>query len=121
MQGELDLDEVQKWVSNTLRTKGQDIFRMKGVLSIAHSEEKFVYQAVHMIFTGEFAERWAEDEPRRSMLVFIGKNLDHDELKQGFESCLYSEERAEQKQKLRCGCTPRSIAPTGNGTRSLTH
>ena len=35
---------MQKWVSETLQQKGADIFRMKGVLSIAHSEEKFVYQ-----------------------------------------------------------------------------
>ena len=44
LPGEVDLDEVQQWVSKTLREKGADIFRMKGVLSIAHSEEKFVYQ-----------------------------------------------------------------------------
>jgi G3E family GTPase len=92
--GEVDLDEAQKWVSNLLRTKGQDIFRMKGVLAIANSEEKFVYQAVHMIFTGEFDTEWSDGESRVSKLVFIGKNLNHDELRKGFSDCEYSEERA---------------------------
>jgi G3E family GTPase len=103
LPGELDLDEVQKWVSRTLREKGASIFRMKGVLSIAHSEEKFVYQAVHMIFNGHWTDDpRAEGQERVSKLVLIGKNLDHDELRQGFAACIYSAERAEQKlQSLR--------------------
>ena len=80
LPGELDLDETQKWISNLLWEKGAAIFRMKGVLSIAHSEEKFVYQAVHMIFKGNFDVEWEENEERLSKLVFIGKNLNHDEL-----------------------------------------
>ena len=101
LPGELDLDETQQWVSKTLREIGGDIYRMKGVLAIAHSEEKFVYQAVHMIFNGTFDSEsvWGADEERVSKLVFIGKNLKHDALRQGFAACLYSEERAEQVRK----------------------
>jgi len=97
LPGELDLDDVSKWVRNLLMTKGTDIFRMKGVLAIANSEEKFVYQGVHMIFSGAFDSRWGDDEDRVSKIVFIGKNLDHDELRSGFTACLYSEERAQRK------------------------
>lgn len=50
-----------------------------------------------MIFTGRFDEQWSEGEVRASKLIFIGKNLDHAELRKGFESCLYSEERAKRK------------------------
>jgi G3E family GTPase len=102
LPGEVDLDDVQRWVQGVLRTQGADIFRMKGVLAIASSEEKFVYQGVHMIFTGEFDSRWGEDEERASKLVFIGKNLDRAVLRAGFTACLYSEERAQRKlQNLR--------------------
>ena len=80
-----------------MASKGADIFRMKGVLAIASSEEKFVYQGVHMIFTGAFDARWGEGEQRVSKLVFIGKNLDHAGLRRGFAACLYSEERAQQR------------------------
>ena len=95
--GDVDLDEAQRWMKRLLAEKGTDIFRMKGVLAIASSEEKFVYQGVHMIFTGEFDSAWAEGEERVSKLVFIGKNLDHEELKSDFAACLYSEERAQQR------------------------
>ena len=97
LPGELDLDEVRRWMNTLLKTKGADIFRMKGILAIASSEEKFVYQGVHMIFTGEFDERWGEGEERVSKLVFIGKNLDHAGLRSGFTACIYSEERAQEK------------------------
>merc|ERR1711908_164678 len=50
--GSVDLDMVQGFVGDILQKKGADIYRMKGVLSISHSEQKFVYQAVHMIFNG---------------------------------------------------------------------
>ena len=99
LPGELDLDDVRRWVQQVLTTKGADIFRMKGVLAIASSEEKFVYQGVHMIFTGEFDSRWGEGEARVSKLVFIGRNLDHDGLRSGFTACLYSEARAQEKLK----------------------
>merc|ERR1719240_1076510 len=75
-EGLLDLGSVQDWITPLLQTKGADIYRMKGVLNVKHATQKFVYHAVHMIFNGEFTEPWAEDEPRGSKLVFIGKNLD---------------------------------------------
>jgi len=101
-QGELDLDKVQNWVGELLQTKGADIFRMKGVLAIANSDCKFVYQAVHMIFNGNFDEAWAPDEKRESKLVFIGKNLDHDALKKAFAACVLTpSDLAERQAKLR--------------------
>merc|ERR1712146_15219 len=102
LPGDVDLDLVQAWVSEILQTKGADIFRMKGVLSIANSDTKFVYQAVHMIFNGNFDEAWQPGEKRESKLVFIGKNLDHKALETAFKACAVTSELLEQKkQKLR--------------------
>ena len=70
-----------------LRTKGPDIFRMKGVLSIQGEAERFVFQGVHMLFDGRPDRPWG-DEPRRNSLVFIGRNLDRDALNAGFRACL---------------------------------
>jgi len=96
--GEVDIEKVQKWVGTILRSKGADIYRMKGVLNIAYSDMKFVYQAVHMIFNGNFEDEWQKEERRCNKIVFIGKNLDHDELRKGFLECILSPE--EKKQKL---------------------
>ena len=86
--GELDIEKANEWISTILQEKGQDIYRMKGVLAMKDAPAKFVYQGVHMMFKGEFAERWGEDEPRVNRLIFIGKNLDRQELTKSFESCL---------------------------------
>ena len=65
-------------------------------------KKKFVYHAVHMIFGGDFAEEWDEDEERVSKLVFIGKNLDHEELKREFVDARFDEDAfEEQKRNLR--------------------
>merc|ERR1712060_204303 len=94
--GSLDLDMIQAWVGDLLQNKGADIFRMKGVLSIAGHDSKFVYQAVHMIFNGDFSDPWG-DEPRINKLTFIGKNLNHEELKQGFMACIDSQQAREKR------------------------
>mmetsp|Transcript_8500 Transcript_8500/g.24383 ORF Transcript_8500/g.24383 Transcript_8500/m.24383 type:complete len:422 (+) Transcript_8500:58-1323(+) len=100
--GELDIDLLQEWIGNLLAKSGNDIFRMKGVLAIAHSELRFVYQGVHMLFAGDFMEPWEDDEPRESKLVFIGRNLKHDELKADFTACVVTpEQRAKKLKTLR--------------------
>ena len=90
---------------------------MKGVLAIKHAEQKFVYQAVHMIFNGNFDdEKWQPDEKRCSKLVFIGKNLNHAELKAGFDACIATPEQQEKKKKaMRFAIGDRVSCNTGGG------
>merc|ERR1719399_2479571 len=40
--GEVELEEVEKFISYLLREKGADLYRMKGVLAVAHAVEKFI-------------------------------------------------------------------------------
>ena len=85
--GDLDEEKLQAWISKLLREKGVDIFRMKGFLSIAGESNRFVFQGVHMIFSGKPDRPWGS-LPRRNQLVFIGRNLDEKEMLKGFEDCL---------------------------------
>jgi G3E family GTPase len=85
--GELDGKKLQKWIGNLLQTKGTDIFRMKGVLSIEGEPDRFVFQGVHMLFDGRSDRPWGE-MPRHNSLIFIGRNLDREELNEGFRQCL---------------------------------
>ena len=85
--GDLDEQKLQAWISKLLREKGVDIFRMKGFLSIAGESNRFVFQGVHMIFSGKPDRPWGS-LPRRNQLVFIGRNLDEKEIRKGFEDCL---------------------------------
>ncbi len=84
----LDGDKLSTWVDELLRTKGPDIFRMKGILNLAGEANRYVFQGVHMIFDGRSDRPWKSEESRRSELVFIGRNLNETELRDGFRSCL---------------------------------
>ncbi len=78
---------VSAWINDVLQTQGPDILRAKGIISVAGEDRRLVFQAVHMILEGDLQRPWREDEPRVSRLVFIGRNLDVDALKSGFEAC----------------------------------
>ncbi len=86
--GDLDPERLNAWLGNLLATQGQDIFRMKGILSLAGADERFVFQGVHMLFDGQPDRPWRADEIRGNQLVFIGRNLDRAALTKGFEACL---------------------------------
>ncbi|MDZ4769941.1 MAG: GTP-binding protein [Chloroflexota bacterium] len=85
--GDLDGDKLNRWLSQLLRTQGQDIFRMKGVLSIRGEAERFVFQGVHMLFDGRPDRPWGS-ELRHNALIFIGRNLDRAALNESFRACL---------------------------------
>lgn len=86
--GELDPKKLNTWLGALLQTKGTDIFRMKGILNIAGSPDRFVFQGVHMLFDGKPDRPWRDDETRRNSLIFIGRHLDREELTAGFMACL---------------------------------
>ena len=92
-EGELNMERTNFWISNLLREQGASIYRMKGVLAMKGCDEKYVYQGVHMLFTGETLEPWGKGEPRVNRLIFIGKNLDKESLAKSFESCIDSDAR----------------------------
>ena len=85
--GDVDQEKLNKWLSQVLGEKGIDIFRMKGFLSISGDSRRFVFQGVHMLFDAKPDRAW-EDLPRKNQLVFIGRNLDEEEMRKGFEKCL---------------------------------
>ena len=97
----VDFGLFQEWMQDLIRSKGTDLYRMKGVLDVRFATEKYVYHAVHMIYNGEF-EVWGSEEAKGSKLVFIGKNLDAPALRAGFAACLATADNLEKKlQALR--------------------
>ena len=53
-EGELNVNKLQSWIRVLIQTKAQDLFRYKGVLAVRGMEKKFVFQGVHMLFSGGF-------------------------------------------------------------------
>merc|ERR1740121_2623589 len=71
-----------------MMTKATDLFRYKGVMAVKGMEQKFVFQGVHMIFSGNFnATKWKATEKRECRFVFIGRNLDKQALIDGVMAC----------------------------------
>ncbi|MEX0271725.1 GTP-binding protein [Leptolyngbyaceae cyanobacterium UHCC 1019] len=86
--GEIDGIKLNEWLGNLLQTQGPDIFRMKGILTIAGEDQRFVFQGVHMLFDGKADRPWKAGETRKNELVFIGRNLDEAQLREDFRACL---------------------------------
>lgn len=95
VEGELNISKLQMWVGDLIGSpeKANNLFRYKGVLAVKGKQEKWVFQGVHMLFAGGFSDEqvWAEGERRECRFVFIGKNLDKKELREGFMSCIAEE------------------------------
>jgi len=86
--GEVVQQKLNQWIGWLLKEKGVDLFRSKGVLAVKGMEQKFVFQAIHMLFANSQEGAWQPDEERRCKMVFIGKNLDREELTTGFMKCM---------------------------------
>ena len=86
--GDLDGKKLNDWISELLRVKGGDIYRMKGVLAVKGSNKRLVFQGVHMLFDAKFDREWKSGEVRTNTLVFIGKKLDRAALTEAFKACL---------------------------------
>jgi G3E family GTPase len=85
--GVVDSAKFNKWMFDVAQQRGADLFRMKGILDLDAETRRFVFQGVHMTLEGRPGKPWKKDETRQNELVFIGRNLDHQEFKDGFDAC----------------------------------
>ena len=89
----MDIEMLERWVRKLLSSRGEDIFRCKGILNVAGTDDRYVFQGVHMMMEmsssaeGAF-EGWPEGAERKSRMIFIGRNLDRAELENGFKECV---------------------------------
>jgi G3E family GTPase len=83
----VDPQKLLPWLDQLTQQRGPDILRLKGIFAFPDEPKRFVVQGVHMIVEGDTQREWREDEKRLSRLVFIGRNLDRDELERAFAAC----------------------------------
>ncbi len=85
--GDVDPEKFMPWINDISQAQGPNILRSKGILAFKDEPRRFVFQGVHMILDGDLQRDWKADEKRESRLVFIGRDLNENELRQGFEAC----------------------------------
>jgi G3E family GTPase len=84
----LDPDKFFPWIQDLVQTEGPNILRCKGILSFKDDDERFVFQGVHMILDGDHQRPWQQGEKRESRIIFIGRNLPEDKIREGFVGCV---------------------------------
>jgi G3E family GTPase len=86
--GMLDGMKVSLWFRSLIAEFGTTILRMKGLLNLRGDTEQFVLQGVHNDYEGKPGRLWEECEDRLNRLVFIGRQLDAERIKEGFRGCV---------------------------------
>ncbi len=84
----LDPTKFMPWLQNLVASEGQKILRSKGILAFSDDDDRYVFQGVHMMLEGDHQRAWKEGEPRQSRLVFIGRELPEQAIRDGFERCI---------------------------------
>jgi G3E family GTPase len=93
--GLLEVPLFNQFMSKLLQEKAADLYRTKGVLAFAGQEDRFVFQGVHeQINFGPANKPWTDGEDKISKMVFIGKNLDYDFLKENLQNCTVDPSKA---------------------------
>jgi len=84
----LDPDRFMPWLQKLVAEEGQKILRSKGILSFTGDDDRYVFQGVHMMLEGNHQRKWKPDEKRESRLVFIGRELPEQLIRDGFQGCI---------------------------------
>lgn len=84
-----DKARLEDHLKDLLERRGDEIFRLKGILAAKDDPRRWVLQGVHRLFELRPANPWGAARPN-SRLVFIGRNLDRAELESGLRACLAS-------------------------------
>jgi len=91
VEEEVNVSMLMNWIQRLITQDGANLYRYKGVIAVKGMDQKFVFQGVGMMFTGDFKGSWKTNETRSSSFVFIGKNLDIEFLKAGFKACIVNQ------------------------------
>ena len=96
----IDAERFNAWITQVLASKGQDLLRTKGILYYEGDSRRFAFQAVHMIADGDFIGDVKDGDPKRSKIVFIGRDLNRPWLRRGFEACQVGEDEAKIQAEI---------------------
>lgn len=80
----LDVQQLQLWLRFLTRRRAYDVMRLKGIIRCPQHPGALIVQGVY-----QWSELrpGAEQAPEESVLVLIGRNLDHDEITRGWTAC----------------------------------
>jgi G3E family GTPase len=83
-----DPARLEDFLGAIVNIYGPRMLRYKGVLNMAGTDRKVIFQGVHQLMGSDLGPRWGDGEKRTSKMVFIGIDLPKDILLQGLEQSL---------------------------------
>ena len=86
-EGDVDAGKFMPWLNDLVQREGGKILRSKGILAFKGEPKRFVFQGVHMLLDGDTQRDWKPDEKRQSKVVFIGRDLPEQAIRDGFQAC----------------------------------
>jgi G3E family GTPase len=89
-EGTIDDRRLSRWLMELGQERGNDLYRLKGILNVNDERRRFVVHGVHMLLDGRPGLPWRPGESRINQLVLIGRSLDRAALERAFENCFYS-------------------------------
>ncbi len=87
LDGDVDPTKFMPWINRVTQEQGPNILRCKGIVAMKNDPKRFVFQGVHMMLDGDSQREWGDGEKRESKVVFIGRNLEEEAIRNGFLAC----------------------------------
>lgn len=78
---------LEAWLAELAAVRGNDIFRIKGIVAIEGDDRRHVLQGVHRLHDLRVAEPWGDQRPT-TKVVLIGRHLDRTVLGEGLMKTL---------------------------------
>jgi len=80
-------DCLMDWFTFLIIGYSERLLRYKGILNFKDHDERIVFQGIHSLFEARSDREWLAGEERSTRIVFIGRDLPEEEIRQGIHGC----------------------------------
>ncbi|MGD1842070.1 MAG: CobW family GTP-binding protein [Thermonemataceae bacterium] len=80
-----------------LTFQSKDLYRMKGLIWIENEAQQYIFQSVGKRLDVQTKRPWLATEPKKSVIVFIGKQLKREGLERLLQQCLSDGKQVNQQ------------------------
>jgi len=81
--------KISMWMDYFSHINQNSIIRVKGILSFEGISRKMIFQAVKSAYMLEEGNFWQTNEERSNKIIFIGRKLDKESIREGVEFLVY--------------------------------
>jgi len=85
----VDVNRLMIWMNGVAQSRGEDLYRTKGIFYAHGFQERLVFQSVRMLTTLRRDRPWESGETKMTQFVVIGRNLDREEFVAGLAGCVF--------------------------------